>query len=209
MNRLLTLFVTFLCLSLPNIGQTSATHASFNGRVLEEINLARSQPQRYADYLRQMRGGFQGNSYRIPGSPYLLKTTEGSAAVDEAIRFLERQRPLPVLSWSPGLAAAADELAREQAEDGSVGHVGTGSGGMRQRIERQGRWKGRIGENIAYGSGNPRGMVMQLIINDGVPDRGHRRNLFRRSFAAAGVACAPHSRFGSLCVMDFAARFLD
>jgi uncharacterized protein YkwD len=49
-------------------------------------------------------------------------------------------------------------------------------------------------------------VVMNLIIDDGVPDRGHRKNIFSRAFATAGAACGPHSRFGNVCVIDFAAR---
>lgn len=196
-----------LCLSLPQTGRAAPEPPSPR-RVLEEINLARATPLRYAAYLRSLRRGARGTLYRIPGSPTPVQSSEGTAALDEAIRFLERQRPLAPLSWSPGLAAAATELTREQAASGTVGHQGS-CGGMRERIERHGSWRGRIAENIAYGPGDHRGMVLQLIINDGVPGRGHRKNLFRRAFALAGIACAPHPRFGSLCVMDFAARFIE
>jgi uncharacterized protein YkwD len=209
MNRTPAFILTliFICLSLP-AKRADALPASFAGKILEEINLARSQPHRYADYLRHLRNDSEGTAYKVPGSPLPIQTREGTEAVDEAIRFLERQKPLPALSWSAGLAAAAHELSREQSKTGGIGHVGE-SGGVRERIARQGRWKGRIGENIAYGPGNPRGMVMQLIINDGVPERGHRRNIFRRSFAESGISCAPHPHYGGLCVMDFAGRFLD
>lgn len=204
---LLTVIALFLCLSLPHIGRAAAAPPAPR-KVLAEINLARGNPPRYAAYLRHLRRGARGTVYKIPGSSLPVQSSEGTAALDEAIRFLERQKPLPPLSWSPGLAAAADELAREQATAGTVGHQGS-CGGMRERIERHGSWKGRIAENIAYGPGDHRGMVLQLIINDGVPDRGHRRNLFRRSFAVAGISCAPHPCFGTLCVMDFAGSFAD
>jgi uncharacterized protein YkwD len=47
---------------------------------------------------------------------------------------------------------------------------------------------------------------MNLIIDDGVTDRGHRKNIFSRAFGTAGAACGPHPRFGNVCVIDFAAR---
>jgi len=177
--------------------------------VLAEINLARTDPKAYAGFLRQFRRQFQGKSYRLPDSRTQVMTTEGVRAVDEAIRFLSRQKPLPPLSWSDGLAEAAADLAEEQAANGTVGHDGRKSGGMRERIERHGEWQGEIAENIGYGPAEARAMVLQLIVDDGVPDRGHRTNIYRRAIAVAGVACGPHPTFGTMCVIDFAGGFND
>ncbi len=175
--------------------------------VLAEVNLARTAPQAYAGYLRTFRRQFSGNSFRIPGSRTMVRTNEGVAAVDEAIRFLSRQRPLPPLSWSVGLAAAAADLVAEEGRSGAVGHTGGRSGSPRERIERHGAWRGQIGECIFYGPGSARFVVMQLIIDDGVRGRGHRKSIFNRPFRLAGVTCGPHSRFGDMCVIDFAAGF--
>jgi len=179
------------------------------GEVLTEINLARGNPRVYAGFLREFRSHFQGNSYTLPGSRVHMLTSEGVAAVDEAIRFLSRQKALPALTWSEGLSAAAAELAGEQAETGATGHGDVGNNGMRERIERQGTWKRNIAENIAYGPADARSMVMQLIIDDGVSGRGHRKNQFNPVFGTAGVACGHHPRFGNMCVIDFAGGFQE
>ena len=173
-------------------------------QVLAEINLARSAPRSYAGFLRTFRRLFQGKEYLLPGSTTYILTNEGGRAVDEAIRFLSRQKPLPPLGWSEGLAAAAAELAEEQGRSGDVGHEGRQSHGLRERIERHGQWQREIAENIGYGPREARDMVMQLIIDDGVPSRGHRTNNFAAAFHTAGVAWGPHPRFGSMCVIDFA-----
>jgi uncharacterized protein YkwD len=176
-------------------------------QTLAEINLARRNPPLYANYLREFRKNFRGSSYLLPGMETLVRTGEGVKGVDEAIRFLLRQKPLPPLAWSAGLAAAAAELADEERESGAVGHFGGTSGGPKERIERHGKWQGTIGENIFYGPGDARQVVMNLIIDDGVPDRGHRKNIFSRAFARAGAACEPHPGFGTVCVIDFAGEF--
>lgn len=178
-------------------------------QVLAEINLARTEPLKYAGFLREIRGNFQGKDYHVPGTDTLKETHEGVAAVDEAIRFLSRQKPVPLLVWSAGLAAAAAELVMEQGKSGGTGHNGAHSGGMQTRIERHGMWKGRIGEAIAYGPNDARMIVIQLIIDDGISDRAHRKNLFNPDFAGSGVACGPHPGFGSVCVIDFATRFRE
>jgi len=177
------------------------------GEFLAETNLARSAPQRYAGYLRELRRRFVGLSYRMPGSAEYVLTSEGVAALDEAIGFLQQQAPLAPLSWSQGLAEAAAELAGDEGQSGETGHTGSQSGDMRQRIERHGTWVSRIAENIGYGPDTARLMVMQLIIDDGVPERGHRKNIFNPSFRVAGAACGPHPVYRNMCVMEFAAGF--
>lgn len=174
-------------------------------QVLAETNLARTAPQRYANYIREFRRSFVGKAYRVPGTFNMVMTKEGTRAVDEALRYLARQRPVPALSWSPGLAAAAADLVREQTASGETGHGD--SWGIRERIEGHGSWTSTIGENISYGPDTARMVVMGLIIDDAVPDRGHRRNIFNRAFSTAGAACGPHPLYRTICVMDFAGGF--
>jgi len=176
-------------------------------QMLAETNLARTEPRRYAEYLRDMRQRFVGKGYRLPGSAMIIMTSEGVAALDEAIRYLSRQPPLPPLAWSPGLAEAAADLVRDQARSGRIGHDGSPSGGMQKRIERHGNWMGRIAENIGYGPDTARLMVTGLIIDDGIPGRGHRKNIFNRSFMVAGAACGAHPVYRNMCVMDFATQY--
>jgi uncharacterized protein YkwD len=201
--------INVLGLLLAFVAPAAAKDASLAKQVLAEINLARTNPRVYAGFLREFRTRFQGSSYTLPNSRVRVLTSEGVAAVDEAIKFLSRQKALPALTWSAGLGAAAAELAGEQGETGATGHGDVGNNGMRERIERQGKWERSIAENIGYGPADSRSMVMQLIIDDGVPGRGHRKNQFNPAFGTAGVACGPHSRFGNMCVIDFAGGFRE
>jgi len=198
-----------ICMLLALAAPAAALDQGMAGQVLAEINLARTAPRAYAGFLREFRGLFRGKYFVLPGSDTRTQTNEGVKAVDEAIRFLSRQKPLPPLTWSDGLAAAAAELAKEQGESGAVGHGGTQNDGMRERIDRHGKWNRQIGENIGYGPTEARNMVMQLIIDDGVPDRGHRKNIFSTVFRTAGAACGPHPGFGNMCAIDFADRFRE
>jgi uncharacterized protein YkwD len=201
--------VLFFCFVL-GIVLPAAAEENLARQVLAEINLARTEPGKYADFLREFRSHYDGKIYRLPGSDTFIKTHEGGAAVNEAIEVLSRQKSLPALDWSQGLAAAAAELVRAQSKSGSTGHVGEQTGTMQERIERHGTvLQGVIGENIAYGPSDPRRLVMQLIIDDGVPDRGHRKNLYNSKFNSAGVACGPHPDFGTMCVINFAKGFLE
>ena len=205
MRLLCVTICAFLALAAP----AASLDRSFATQVLAETNLARTEPRAYAGFLREFRRQFRGNYYVLPGSDTRMQTGEGVTAVDEAIRFLSRVKPLPPLTWSEGLAAAAAELAEEQGGSGATGHTGKQSHGVQERIERHGTWERLIGENIGYGPEGARIMVMQLIIDDGVPDRGHRKNTFSQGYTTAGIACGPHPRFRSMCVVDFAGGFRD
>jgi uncharacterized protein YkwD len=196
--RVLSLLLTFLVIDVADV------MAGISDReVLAEINLARTNPVGYAEFLKEFRGHFQGKSYQLPGMNTVVETNEGVAAVDEAIAFLAGRKALPPLKWSAGLAAAAAELAREQSRSGDTGHKGVQSGGIAARINRHGISGRVIGENIGYGPNSPRGMVMQLLIDDGVPNRGHRKNHFNAAYTQAGVSCGSHPQYQTMCVIDF------
>ena len=44
---------------------------------------------------------------------------------------------------------------------------------------------------------------MQLLVDDGVPSRGHRENIFTSEFTYVGIAVAGHSQYGKCCILDY------
>ena len=175
--------------------------------VVDELNLARTHPQRYAEFLTEMRQYFKGNQLRRPGE-LILVTQEGVEAVDEAINFLRSTAPVPALRPSRGLSSAAKAHVRDQ-RNGETGHTGSDGSQPWDRMNRYGVWQDKVAENISYGGYSTRGVVIQLIVDDGVPDRGHRMNMFNPEYRFVGVACGTHARFHDMCVMDFAARYSE
>ena len=173
--------------------------------IVMELNTARQTPRAYAEYLRAFRRQIKDGD--IVRGNVRIRTKEGVAAIDEAIAFLEKQRPMPPLSISRGLTLAARVHAEEQAKTGAVGHEGADGSFVADRVSRFGSWKKVIGENIAYGFDEPRDVVMQLIIDDGVPDRGHRKNLFNSKYRRIGIANATHPKYRHLSVHVLAGDF--
>ena len=53
---------------------------------------------------------------------------------------------------------------------------------MSIRLEKYGDWSGKIGENIEFGSKSAIEIVSSLLIDDGVANRGHRKNITSDSF---------------------------
>jgi len=171
--------------------------------VVTEMNGARMRPAAFARYLTALLPYFDGKVLRKPGEVGLL-TEEGATAVREAIVFLERADPLSALEHSPVLAAAARAHALDQGPRGALGHTGSDGSTMSDRISRYGRWTGSIAENIDYGSRIARDVVISLIVDDGVPSRGHRNNIFNPDSRHVGVACGVHRQYGTMCVIDYA-----
>ncbi len=171
--------------------------------VLAELNRARADPQAYAQTLRQYRGYISPKDKvaRIPNDPVGRITVEGAVGVDEAIAFVLAQQPLPPLQQSDILAAAALDHANEQGPTGALGHNSASGLTPGERVMRRGGGK-FVGEIIAYGSSDALSVVRQFIIDDGVPARGHRALIFEPRLIYAGIGCAPHRTFRTVCVGD-------
>ena len=65
-------------------------------------------------------------------------------------------------------------------------------------------FRSRIDRNIMYGSDEPTDIVAQLLVDDGVPSRGHRKNILNPDFKIVGVAFGPHTKFKNMTVQNFA-----
>ena len=176
-----------------------AAPSRFETGVLVELNRFRNDPAGYAELLRDYRPRFEGKLLRGDDDGEIdIMTREGVAAVDEAIRDLRREKPLAELAWSDALARAAADHVAVQSRSGAVGHYTKGSGpGERMKARGGGPY---VNEVITYGHHTPEGVVDQLLIDDGVPDRGHRHSLLRPTHRYAGIACGSHPVHRTMCV---------
>jgi len=173
---------------------SAPAHAAetFEEEVLAVINFARTNPQAFARSLRDADTEFATWVGDEPG------------ARDEAIAFLMRQPPLAPLRWDDRLGSAARGLADAQGGTGQVGHRGPLGDTFPQRLQKVGFYAGLTAEGISYGQMSAEDVVRQLVVDSGVPNRGHRQDIFGRSYQAAGVGCAEHARYGGMCVVEYA-----
>lgn len=181
---------------------------AFEQDVLAELNQARTHPGRYAEHLADLRRYYHGRELHRPGEPILL-TQEGLPALIEAIAYLETVQPLTELIPSKGLSLGAAAHVIDQARSGALGHGGSDGSEPWDRMNRHGAWQYTAAENISYGNNDARGVLIQLIVDDGTPGRGHRLNIFNPDYRFVGIACGPHSHFGLMCVMDFAGAYAE
>jgi uncharacterized protein YkwD len=201
----LSLATLVLCAQAPAPAPESAT--AFERAVVQEMSDARVRPRAYAKFLREYRGYFEGTLWKRPGRTP-LRTEEGLAALDEAIAFLEAARPVGPLRFSEGLALAARRHAQDLGPRGGLEHVGSDGARLSVRVNRLGTWQGIIAENIGTLEEDARQLVIQLLVDDGVRERGHRHNLFNPDLHQAGAGTAPHRDYRTVTVIDYATGFI-
>lgn len=182
--------------------------ATIESDILTEMNRARRNPSAYAALLKKQRPYYRDKRLELPGQIPIL-TQEGLSAVDEAIDFLEQTRPLSSLGASMGMAKGARDHVLDQGPKGETGHLGSDGSEPWDRIGRYGKALGLQGENISYGPATGQDVVMSLIVDDGVPDRGHRKTIFNPEFKISGVACGTHLHYRIMCAITYASGYSE
>jgi uncharacterized protein YkwD len=178
-------------------------------QIVLEMNKVRSDPSQYARaFLAPQRKYYSGQKLTYPGE-IPIRIQEGTRAFDECYQVLLKTRPMEILTPRAGLVKAARDHVLDQSKTGQTGHGGRDNSDVSQRANRYGRWNGKIGEIIHYGHATAGRIVSSLLIDDGVPSRGHRKIILDPLFRHVGVAFGPHPKFRTLCVIVFAAEYVD
>ncbi len=149
-------------------------------QVILVLNLARIEPAKFSrlHIITDNDASNQNEYYRS-----LVDTLSGLA-------------PLPALLPNRTLSHIARAYADSTGKTGFVGHG-----------DFNGRTKGIacsiVGENIAYGSPDAISIVKDLLLDEGVPSLGHRKNMLEVQYKYVGVGISPHRIYDTICVMDF------
>lgn len=196
----------------------SAAVSDVEKDVLKWLNIARTEPLTMVKELEKMLPNFDAKTpmlYHIPGDPVGLLTSEGVAAVKEAIKALKDVTGLPgnqkpgALTFANGLMLSAQDHAKDQGGNGVFSHTGTDASTPWSRVARYGTWKVTAAENMGTGYNNGLDIVRQLLIDDGEPDRGHRKNILNPTLKNVGVAVRAHKVYDFVTVQDFTGEFTN
>jgi len=172
--------------------------------VILEMNKVRTNPKKYAElYVKPCLDNFDGLIYKEAGK-INLRTNEGKTAVEECIKTLSKAAAVAVLTPELGLSKAGKDHCNNQGPSNETGHTGLDGSSMLDRIKRHGSGYSYIGENISYGKNIARDIVSQLLIDDGVPSRGHLKNIMSANYTQTGVAIGTHKTYSHMCVIVYA-----
>ncbi len=189
----------------------NAAHSPIVRDSLIELNRVRRNPKKYAEEeIKPRLKYFDGKFYKAPGQIPIL-TNEGASTVQECIDVLMKTKPMELLELEKGLCSAAQWLADDQAKTGKTGHYGSDGSSPFERMNRYGKVLITAGENCAYGPKTGREIVAQLLIDDGVADRGHRINILKPEFKKIGIGYnnEANAPYGAISVMDFTGDYVS
>ena len=122
-----------------------------------------------------------------------------SKYVKSLTRDLRKISGLQPLKIEKDLTAVAQGHANKTGKSGRVGHQG-----FNKRFEPlMGNPYNHVGENCSYGYELAIDIVLSLLIDEGISDVGHRKNILNEEFNSVGVAIRPHKGYRVNCVIDF------
>lgn len=140
-------------------------HSEYELRFIDEINLVRTNPKSYAKYVYD----------------YAIKygTNAEKEAAQEAIKVLEEMSPLQKLKPSEILRYQVEKYEAIDTSNQWVNHSGF-------RWIEVGYKSG--GENIIMSCKNTyQNMVIRLLIDADIPNRGHRKNILSKNYNVIAV----------------------
>ena len=182
--------------SQANIDDYDPSQASaFDLEVFKFHNQMRSNPTSFLPNLIEMKLSFNGKVREMEDGTNLM-TKEGQDAVQELIDFIKDVDPVPELEWKKELMMASRDHVMDTGPIGILGHAGSDQSLPKDRCERYVKVEGMSGENIDYGEKSAIDVILALAIDDGVPDRGHRTNIFQKGFKKMACFTGDHSVYG-------------
>lgn len=140
--------------------------------MMDEVNLMRSNPAGYIPYIEQYKKDIQ--SGRSFGSSI--------AVCNELIAELSRTPPLSILQPATCIYNAAKKHGLDQKARGSTGHDGSDGSWPWDRVKRECTQMTDGNENLVGGPADVREAVILLLVDDGIPSRGHRKTLLNKDW---------------------------
>lgn len=124
--------------------------------------------------------------------------TEKNSYVTSLFSDLKKVKKIKSLQPAEDLYKAADEHAIESGKKGSIGHQKVDA-----RFKKHAPSYNDSAENCDYGNDQAIDIVMSLLIDEDVPNKGHRKNILDKDMTHVGVSIREHKKYDYNCVMDF------
>jgi len=167
------------------VSREDLQQAGPSASVIDEINALRANPRVYVENLHDQ-----------------LETRLRTQPLLDAFTAVAEMPPAPALRLDPRLGQAAWAQAQQLGLTGLMTHTGAGGSTPGGRIRDAGVISTLTAEELAFGQSTAQDVVLQLILDSGVPGAPHRRDLLNPVFTMGGAACGPHKGQRFVCVID-------
>jgi len=158
--------------------------------VIFYINLCRMQPRLFTKTILK---NYLAANPGMDSNPYVISL----------IANLKNSKPRHPLQPEKDLYVNAEKWAEQTGKSGETGH-----GDFNKRFKSfMHKNNVMVGENCDYGYNDPLTIVLDLLIDEGIEDLGHRRNILAAGYNNIGVSIKPHKGYTWDCVMDFEGDF--
>ena len=181
---------------------SSIDYQKLTNQLYIDINKTRENPESIIPYLKKMKTFFKKKEYSDPSLNFALITNEGMQAVDETINFLEKQKKTPKLQKNEKLEKSVNLLLTKIGPEGITKHQ-KGDLSLKTRTQKFLEKTGIMAENISFGMNRSLDIISQMLVDDGVKSRGHRKNFFNEKFSEIGISTGEHSIYGTCGIFNF------
>jgi len=211
----LRMTVVLLCVSVILLLASVAAFAQtpqfkeWDSATLEKANTAKD-----IDYLtiEEKNAIFYINLARTNG-PLFVKTfvltyldsteMESNDYAKSLIRDLNKSKPIALLTSRKDLYEVAKTHAKTMGKSGKTGHYE-----FEKRTREIARIYDGITENCDYGPDDGFSIVMDLLIDEGIPEVGHRATILDPDVRYMGASIKKHKKYRYNCVMEFGGELL-
>ncbi|MFA9220196.1 MAG: CAP domain-containing protein [Sediminibacterium sp.] len=165
-----------------NTAKSITQLSSEEKNVIKLINLARMYPKQFAkNYVAKYDEKATGYDY---GADYAKDKTS-------LVTTLNALKPLKPLIFDNEMYDLAKCWCVESGKSGAIGH------------NRKTCKSGYNGECCSYGFSGALDIVMQLMIDNGVPGYGHRKIILTPYYTKIGIKNGSHKTYSFCSVIDF------
>jgi uncharacterized protein YkwD len=119
---------------------------------------------------------------------------------------LKRAKNLGILYPDETMTYVSDQHGKDMNKHNMIGHVSSDGRTMVNRIEKYYKNRG-MAENLAFGFAGGLENVCMLLLDTGIPDVGHRKNILNTTLGLnlVGVSIQPHPHYKYSATIDFVA----
>lgn len=167
-----------------NTAATAAYMSSSEKEIIYILNLIRSYPALFARTVLKKYPALSGNN-QLADDKYYFQSLMDTLLIME-----------PKQMFYPDNACF--QSARAHARQSGI----TGYAGHERMTPESKSKKNYNGECCDYGRSSPLEIIMSLVIDDGIPNLGHRK-ICLMDFTKIGVSIQPHKKYGTNAVLDF------